>query len=157
MPYLHYEKRCDQAKIHKIIMDVKQRARWAHRPRHWNDQTKDHGEKSPPTDSDDDHTSIRFTSYESLEPAASPARGANRGLSRETQRLLAEDDEITGFLSAEAALIEGYQDGQKKLHVSTLDHALFFGFQSQQSRLEEHLISLTTTSWKILSNGMTIR
>ena len=135
MPYLHYEKRCDQANIHKIIMDINSRAIWETKPRQGNNQgnnhTKEDSNMSSPTDSDDDHTSIGFTSCEPLEPASSPNPAATRWFSQKTQTLPAKDEEKSRFLRAEAALIEGYLNCQEKLHVSMPGHSLFLGFQSQ--------------------------
>ena len=145
MPYLHYEKRCDQAKIHEIIKETKNRATWEQKTRQGNNQAKEDGSTSSQLDSDDDRTTTGDTSCEPLEPAPSLKPVADRCFSQETQTLLAEDEEKSRFLNAEAALVKGYLNCQEKLHVSILGHPLFPGFQSQRSRLEEHLISLTIT------------
>ena len=121
MPYLHYEKRCDQAKIHKIIMKVKPRATWEQKLRQTNDQPEKEGSTPLPIDSDADHPSICATSYERLNQSQSPTSEQIACTSEEILRLPTEDEEQSRFLNAEAALIKGYLHGQETLHVSMLD------------------------------------
>ena len=125
MPYLHYEKRCHQAKIHETIMNVTPRAMWKQELRQRNGHTKQDGSTSSSIDSDDDHMSIHGTNGESLELAASLTPEANQRFSQWTQPTLdedeeksAKDEEKSAFLKAEEKLIEGYLYGQEKMHVS---------------------------------------
>lgn len=119
MPYLHYEKRCNQAEIHEIIMNVEERAKWEPKLRQRNHPTKENGSRSWPIHKDEDHTSIRFASCEPSDAAPSPTPTASPFILQKTPALQAEDGdrEKSAFLEAEAVLIKGYLRDPKKLHV----------------------------------------
>ena len=131
MPYLHYEKRCNQAKIHEIIKHVKPGAPKLRQRDNHNEKT---GSPSSQSDIDGDHTSPYATSCEPLNLSSSPASAANRVSVPQTQQMPSKDEGQSNFLDAEIALIEGYLYGQEKLHVSIRVRALFFDFKLQRSR-----------------------
>ena len=126
MPYLHYEKRCDQAEIHKIIMNINRTAMQERKLRHRNDQSIEGRSTSSPVDSDDDHTSLG--AFESVKPSSGPTTATKLGPFEKASRLLAGEEGQLKFLNAEAVLIQGYLYGKETLHVSILGAALFLDF-----------------------------
>ena len=142
MPYLHYEKRCDQARLHKVIVKVSRKVRREQMFRQRSNHTEEDGNILSTNGSVEDNTSIIIIGPEPLNNSKS---APNRHLSQQTQRLPIEDEEQSRFLNAEEALIKGYLHGSERLHVSVLGHFMFLDYQSQRTRLEERLISLTIT------------
>lgn len=125
MPYLHYEKRCDQANIYEIIEQVNDR----------NIYGQDTGECDYPllvdevtssqNERDDGAASVVFDSEDSGKLAKSPSDPnlAERSSVASLPLDFEEGEEEQTFLRAEKDLIRGYLGPRGPLHVSTVHYA----------------------------------
>ena len=116
MPYLHYEKRCDQAKIYQVIKQINCR----------NSHRRDLGECEYPLQLDevtssqnecDDGAASFVVDSEDSDKLANLPSAANLAQDFE------EDEERRTFLRAEKDLIRGYLGPQGPLHVSNMHQA----------------------------------
>ena len=126
MPYLHYEKRCDQAEMRDLIKQISGENSQPQDPGEGDDLTQANGDTSSQNGCDDGAIRIDVNSKNSTKIAKSlsgPAFAESSSVANSAPDS-EEGEEQRRFLCAEN-LIRGYLGSQGPLHVSNLRQALF--------------------------------
>lgn len=122
MPYLHYERRSDQARIDKVIKRIIRSVR-QEEDMHYQDPSMA-GNTSSLDDSDDNQSQHnRFNSRSRRQSSSSaPAQSSSQ---KNLQSSTMEGERQSSFLSAEEELITEYLYRQRPLHVGRSQRVIF--------------------------------